>query len=58
MDNNKEGLIWFKYAQNDLEAVKILSEQLKPKYEIVCYHCQQYAEKMLKRFIAYNNGRL
>lgn len=58
MDKNNDGLIWFEYAENDLEAVKILSEQLKPKYEIVCYHCQQCAEKMLKGYIAYNNGRL
>ena len=58
MDKNKEALRWFEYADNDLEAVIILSEQLKPKYEIVCYHCQQSAEKMLKGYIAYNNGRL
>jgi len=58
MDKNNDGLIWFEYAENDLEAVKILSEQLKPKYEIVCYHCQQCAEKMLKGYIAYNNGWL
>lgn len=58
MDKNKDGLLWFEYADNDFEAVSILSEQLKPKYEIVCYHCQQCAEKMLKGYIAYNNGRL
>jgi HEPN domain-containing protein len=58
MDKNKDGLLWFEYAENDLEAVTILSVQLKPKYEIVCYHCQQCAEKMLKGYIAYNNGRL
>ena len=58
MDKNKDGLLWFEYADNDLEAVTILSGQLKPKYEIVCYHCQQCAEKMLKGYIAYNNGRL
>ena len=58
MDKNKDAFFWFEYAENDLEAVIILSEQLKPKYEIVCYHCQQCAEKMLKGYIAYNNGRL
>ena len=58
MDKNKDGLLWSEYAENDLEAVTILSEQLKSKYEIVCYHCQQCAEKMLKGYIAYNNGRL
>ena len=32
--------------------------QLKPKFEIVCYHCQQCAEKLLKGYIASNKGRL
>ena len=58
MDNNKEWLLWFEYAENDLEAAKILSNQLKPKYEIICYHCQQCAEKILKGYIASKNGRL
>ncbi len=58
MDNNKDGYSWFQYAGNDFEAVTVLSAQLKPKYEIVCYHCQQCAEKMLKGYIATNLGRL
>jgi len=49
---------WFEYAQNDFEAATILSDQLKPKFEIVCYHCQQCAEKMLKGYIAFKGGRL
>ena len=55
---NKEGLKWFEYAENDFEAAKILSLQVKPKLEIVCYHCQQCAEKMLKGYIASKNGKL
>lgn len=58
MDKSKDRFSWFEYAENDFEAVTILSAQLKPKYEIVCYHCQQCAEKMLKGYIAFNNGRL
>lgn len=58
MDKSKVNLSWFDYAENDFEAASVLSAQLKPKYEIVCYHCQQCAEKMLKGFIASNNGRL
>ena len=46
--DNKEGLKWFEYAENDFEAAKILSLQVKPKLEIVCYHCQLCAEKMMK----------
>lgn len=58
MDKSKDNLSWFEYAENDFEAASVLSAQIKPKYEIVCYHCQQCAEKMLKGFIASNNGRL
>jgi HEPN domain-containing protein len=58
MDKKSDGFSWFEYAENDFEAVTILSAQLKPKYEIVCYHCQQCAEKLLKGYIASNNGRL
>jgi len=58
MDKKSDGFSWFEYAENDFEAVTILSAQLKPKYEIVCYHCQQCAEKLLKGYIASNKGRL
>lgn len=57
MDNN-EGLKWFEYAENDFEAAQILALQVKPKLEIICYHCQQCAEKMLKGYIASKNGKL
>ena len=58
MDNTRDWLVWFEYAENDLEAAKILSIQVKPKYEIICYHCQQSAEKNLKGYIASKNGKL
>ena len=50
--DNKEGLKWFEYAANDFEAAKILSLQVQPKREIVCYHCQQCAEKLWNLFLA------
>jgi HEPN domain-containing protein len=57
MDNiEKNG--WFEYADNDFEAAIILSNQQKPKFEIICYHCQQSAEKMLKGYIAIHDGKL
>ena len=58
MDEISEAQRWFEYAQNDFEAAIILSSQLKPKFEIVCYHCQQSAEKMLKGYIASKGGKL
>jgi len=58
MDEINEAQRWFEYAQNDFEAATILSNQLKPKFEIVCYHCQQCAEKMLKGYIAFIGSKL
>jgi HEPN domain-containing protein len=58
MDEINEAQRWIEYAQNDFEAATILSTQLKPKFEIVCYHCQQCAEKMLKGYIAFRGGKL
>jgi len=58
MDDKQIWIQWFEFAENDFEAAIILSLQAKPKYEIICYHCQQCAEKMLKGYIASNNGRL
>jgi len=55
---DKNAIHRFEYAKNDLDAAIILSEQQKPKVEIICYHCQQCAEKMLKGYIALRNGRL
>lgn len=43
------------YASADLDAEKYLATMQKPLIEIVCYHCQQCAEKMLKGFIIYND---
>jgi len=57
MDKENQ-LKWFDYAQNDFEAASILAVQVKPKFEIVCYHCQQCAEKMLKGYIAHKGGKL
>jgi HEPN domain-containing protein len=59
MDNNTNyAKAWFNYAQNDFEAAEILFKQIKPKYEIICYHCQQSAEKMLKGYLAMQNDKL
>lgn len=40
---------WLRYANMDLDAAKFLFEKQYPApLEIVCYHCQQAAEKFLK----------
>ena len=41
--------IWFEYATADLNTARFLLEkQYPPQLEIICYHCQQAAEKALK----------
>ena len=53
MDKHDEVKEWILYANNDLEAVHQLLTFNPPKIEIICYHCQQSAEKMLKAFWVY-----
>lgn len=45
---------WLKFAENDLEAVRILSSHHPMQLEIICYHCQQAAEKALKAYLLFN----
>jgi HEPN domain-containing protein len=55
MDRLAEVNEWIKYANNDLEAVYILVSHHPQKLEIICYLCQQSAEKMMKSFLVYSN---
>jgi len=49
---------WVRYAHNDiLVAANEMSRSVNPKarpFEVILYHCQQCAEKMLKAYILYN----
>ncbi len=59
MDSQKSiALEWFQYAENDYEVAILLSQQVKPKLEIACYHCGQCVEKYLKGYIASKGGIL
>ena len=50
MDN--EVLGWIKTAEQDFGVAKHLMEHYYPKpLEIICYHCQQAAEKAVKAVI-------
>ena len=42
---------WIHFAQMDFDSAVALAEKFRPPLEIVCYHCQQAAEKILKAFI-------
>jgi len=41
---------WFRFAQNDYVSAVALSERFRPSIEVVCYLCQQSAEKILKAY--------
>jgi len=50
---------WVKFAQMDYDhAVKTVETHHPIPIEIVCYHCQQSAEKILKAFIILKDGSL
>ena len=51
--DSKDTWMWFDFADADLEAAEHLLTLHRPHYEIICYHCQQAAEKYLKGYLIY-----
>lgn len=49
---------WLEYAHRDLSSAKYLCSMLPKPLEIICYHCQQCAEKALKSFLIENNREI
>ena len=49
---------WIDYAEGDFQAAKVLSDEHKPRYEIIAYHCQQSAEKFLKALFVQSNRKI
>jgi HEPN domain-containing protein len=58
MDNKFVANEWFEYADNDLRCAIFLLQMHPIPVEIICYHCQQSAEKYLKGYIALNGGEI
>ena len=49
---------WLSFAETDLGVARHLYESFHPKpLEIICYHCQQSAEKAIKAVIIWILGR-
>lgn len=42
---------WIGFANDDLQAARKLFSDQESLYKIVCYHCQQCAEKILKAYL-------
>ncbi len=51
MDNLKYALKWQRLANMDLESAEYLLKMQPLPIEVICYHCQQSAEKYLKGYL-------
>lgn len=49
---------WFDIAEMDLTSARYLKTMHPIPIEIICYHCQQSAEKYLKGFLALNEHEI
>ena len=59
MKNKSDVKEWVRFADMDVLSANHLNEIQHPKpLEIICYHCQQAAEKMLKALIIAYDGEL
>ncbi|AEF83867.1 HepN domain protein [Treponema primitia ZAS-2] len=54
MDNTEYAREWLYFAEMDLSSAEFLLEKHPVPMEIICYHCQQSAEKCLKGFLVIN----
>ncbi len=52
MDNLEIAREWFNIAKMDIASSEYLKRMRPAPVEIICYHCQQSAEKFLKGFLA------
>lgn len=51
MNNREVASEWFEFAKRDLKSAEFLIDMHPRPIEIICYHCQQCAEKYLKGYI-------
>jgi len=47
---------WIRFALMDFDVALNEAKRYRPPIEIICYHCQQAAEKMLKAYIITQNN--
>ena len=47
---------WIQKADKDISSAQYLADNMYPApAEVICFHCQQAAEKYLKAFLVYND---
>jgi HEPN domain-containing protein len=58
MMQKPEYLEWIEIADQDLNSAIFLKLMIPVPIEIICYHCQQSVEKLLKAFLVKNNIKI
>jgi len=58
MDNKDVAKEWFDIADKDLASARFLQKMRPIPHEIICYHCQQAAEKYLKGFLVLQGDQI
>jgi HEPN domain-containing protein len=58
MDKIQIAQEWLDIAETDLASAEYLQNMHPIPIEIICYHCQQSAEKYLKGFLALNDHEI
>ena len=46
---------WLNFSKKDFSSAKFLLNMHPAPFEIICYHCQQAAEKVLKAYLIYHD---
>lgn len=58
MNNKDIANEWFMFADSDLDSAKFLLRMHPIPLTIICYHCQQSAEKYLKGYLALRGSKI
>jgi HEPN domain-containing protein len=58
MDNKTVAKEWFIIAQANLASADFLQNMKPAPLEIICYHCQQSAEKYLRGYLAHHGDNI
>lgn len=54
---NERAKRWIKKAEKDIKIAKDEINTQNPTTDLICYHCQQAIEKILKAFLVFHNKR-
>jgi HEPN domain-containing protein len=58
MDNLSLAKEWINHAEKDLGSARFLINMHPKPLEIICFHCQQCAEKLLKGFLVLKGAEI